>query len=296
MFLAIFEGDLAAAGEVIESARKAGAFSAQLQAFEDRLHLVARGPNWPQRFDHETGHFRIASDHGKDLCREVGDLLELQIRSLRKHFPGVERSEIKTRVYVFSSRAGFLGYASDQLQDLSQAAGAYDPRMREIVLFVPRKRQGLVDTVRHEGVHCYMHEFLDDAPMWFNEGLAEYFGSARLRHGSLYTPGAIHAEALDALKKRAGDALTLEALFTLPRQEFMKDAMLTYAQSWALVHLLAKTRKPLLRNMLGAYFKCLREGKSKDDAYREIFEPHLAKIQDAYGCHLDKARRTLRGD
>ncbi len=295
VLLAVYAGDLAGAGQVIETAREKGALTKNLQAFEDRLHKVSRGPNWPQRHDHGTPHFVIASDHSKDLCREVGDLLESQIRSLKKQFPGVERSETKTRVYIFSSRAGFLGYASDRLKNLSQAAGAYDPRMREVVLFVPVKRQGFVHTVRHEGVHCYMHEFLDDAPMWFSEGLAEYFGSGRLRHGALYRPGALHERALDTLRGRRGKTYSLEELFVLPRMEFMKDPALTYAQSWALVHFLLKTRDPLLRTMLRSYFKLLRDGRSEEEAYARIFQPRLKAIGDAYVRHIDKARKTLRG-
>jgi Flp pilus assembly protein TadD len=291
VLLAIYEGDLGTATGAIERAREAGAISRELAAFEDRLHLVSRGPNWPRRHAHSTPYFAISSNHSKELCREVGDILEAQIKSLRRQFPGVERSPVKTRVYVFSSRAGFLGYAADRLQDLSGAAGAYDYRMREIVLFVPVKREGFVHTVRHEGVHCYMHEFLDDAPMWFNEGLAEYFGSGRLQHGVLYEPGAVNERALETLSRRQGNTLTLEALFLLPRIEFMKDPGLTYAQSWALVHLLSKTRNPVLRNLLGSYFKLLREGQSKEDAFEEVFRPHLARLEKAYQEHLRASRR-----
>ena len=39
------------------------------------------------------------------------------------------------------------------------------------------------EVVRHEGFHRFLHEHLEAAPLWFNEGCAEYFASARESFG-----------------------------------------------------------------------------------------------------------------
>ncbi len=72
----------------------------------------------------------------------------------------------------------------------------------------------------------------------------------------------------------------------MPQGEFMRNANLCYAQSWLVVDFLEKTNERVLRGLLLSYFKALRAGKSQAEAYHEVLEPHVAKIEEGCKQHL----------
>ncbi|MEN8151477.1 MAG: DUF1570 domain-containing protein [Planctomycetota bacterium] len=284
--LAIYDGDLDRASKLLDGAQAAGAKSPFLDGLPEVVHRSKRGPLWARRFDHGTKHFRIASDHSKDLCEQVGQQLEAAVASYATYFPTVKMPARKARVYVFATRAGYLRYARAVAKDLAFSAGAYDPRVRELVLFLPVNRKHFVHTIRHEGFHAFVHEYLERAPLWFNEGAAEYFAAASKGYGVGLKFGAPHETALARLRAWKDRLVPVEKLLTMERQEFMANAPLHYSQSWAIVHYMLKSRGERMRNAFRGYFKALRQGKSQEDAYRRHLSRHVERIEKGYREHI----------
>lgn len=124
----------------------------------------------------------------------------------------------------------------------------------------------------HEAFHQFLNRYIPCAPVWVNEGLATYFGMARVTPGGLVFDGpddGYYGVVRDAMDARTlvplNELMTLNAcefydVALVPGQEFTRRR-LHYAQSYTLV-----------RFML------------MDDAGREHLRVYLRKLAAAKGC------------
>jgi hypothetical protein len=165
----------------------------------------------------------------------------------------------------------------------------YDPRSGRLV--------GWYDEVfmrpffAHEG----MHQFTDATsknftafPMWFTEGIADCLGNAEVRNGKLYMcvkSGIISRMRLQTIQAavRQGAYVPLPRLLTLPREVFMRNSELCYAQSWSFCHFLLTYPKEedravqipdgKYRKNLAGYYEAVRGGRlSAGDAFAQAFK------------------------
>ena len=205
----------------------------------------------------------------------------------------------KSTVYVFATEAGYLRYAGDVQKDLEGSAGAYDPRTRELVLFVPDQDAGFVHTVRHEGFHQFVHSALPEIPIWFNEGCAEFFAAGtKGRFSARITPGAVHLGRLRRLRsslKANVDFTPLNKLLVMDHRTFMKKAGLHYAQAWAIVHYLRKGDRGRMEEVFDDYVNALRKGASAEEAYNQVIAPIRVRLERQYLEHVRTLIRTHLG-
>ncbi|MHC4472708.1 MAG: DUF1570 domain-containing protein, partial [Planctomycetota bacterium] len=216
----------------------------------------------------------------------VSRTLESALGSYRDTFPAPRQKVGRARVYVFSSQKGYLAYAKALGRDLRGSGGAYIPAVRELVLFMPEYGARFQHTVRHEGFHMFLHTYLEDAPLWFNEGCAEYFACGEERFGGGLKPGAPNPVALRTLASKRASYTPLPELFVMNPQEFMRKPELHYAQSWAVVHYLMKCPDKSVRALIGKYFTALQDGLSAEEAYEKVLKPHVAAIEKGYRLHV----------
>ena len=149
-------------------------------------------------------------------------------------------------------------------------------------------------TVQHEGFHQYMNRVSDHTPpIWFNEGMAEYFETATIRRGRM-TPGDPVTGNLVTLARRDLEWVPLAELVVMPPRDFQQgDVGLHYAESWAVVHyLLHSDRKS--RQVLLSYFDALLAGASAAEAAEHLFSDvdaaELLKRVQAHIAELQKDR------
>ena len=108
-------------------------------------------------------------------------------------------------------------------------------------------------------------------PLWFNEGLAEFFSTFEYRKGELRIglPKPSHV-----LWLRNHSAILIPALFAMDRdsKDYNEGTRrgIFYAQSWALVHYLI-ARDSDLRSRIPDFFAGVSQGLSGDQAFREAF-------------------------
>ncbi len=143
-------------------------------------------------------------------------------------------------------------------------------------------------------LHEYMHLLLArqrDAllPLWYNEGLAEYFSTLAIRDGALVVGSPLEGR-LEVLAERG--ALPLEQLFAgfgalrIDRRE-IRDF---YATSWALSHYLMGT--PRGRGELSRFERQLARGVPLDAARESAFGRPLATLDAELARHVG---HLLRG-
>ncbi len=273
----LYDGDVDAAFRTLAEATADGIDGAVLQEMRSWVHRARRGPQWTERFRYETEHYVVMSDHGKKLCYDIATLLELSRKRYAKDFGAAPAGAPKSRVYVFAGRDGYLDYAGDLAMDLSWTSGVYLPILRELIIWVPIDRTDLDHTVRHEGFHQYLHNFVEDAPLWFNEGWAENFGATR---------GEQRRADEDGWRAYRSRLTPLRDLLRMDRATFLANASVNYAVSDDLVRLLRTTHDDEFEPLLGAYFAAIRDGLSVDEAFPEVFGPHIDALQKAFDAWM----------
>lgn len=157
------------------------------------------------------------------------------------------------------------------------AGGHYDTLFRKLVIFQYPKKEETLAVLYHEAFHQYLHDYLENAPQWFNEGLAEYFGAFQyVRKGSdemmVSRPNPARLKpAKEAIERKlcppAGDLMRMT-------QREMYDprmAAVYYAQAWAMVYFIAESANGDYRKVLLEYYRACLKGKDLAEAYAATF-------------------------
>ena len=178
----------------------------------------------------------LRGDVGLDVLRASGAYAEVFLDMLSASLGG-DASGIVFSLRLFSEERDFRRYACRV--GASNAESFYDPRTAEVVLRPDgaRGEAWLQKTLAHELTHAYMDRvWRRTGPLWFAEGMAEYFSNFSVRNGRV-CPGAVDRRAL--LLVRLQDAPSLARLVELGREEmYGPEFPARYAQAWSFVHYL----------------------------------------------------------
>ena len=130
-------------------------------------------------------------------------------------------------------------------------------------------REDMLRTVRHEGFHQYLDRLMSNPPVWFNEGLAEYFEGAKLEYGTLRAPERHprHSEFLES-----GTLLPLSTFLFEGQDVFYAHTESRYAQAWALVTYLRHST-PENKQLFHKLWCLLRKNVGAHAAVRRTFSP-----------------------
>jgi Flp pilus assembly protein TadD len=206
----------------------------------EKLHVLVvkadKGPDWSRTYEYKSPHYHVRSDIDRAVCAEAAKVLENAYRAYNARIQRVKPDNRRFRVYLFSGEAGFLGHCQDALGSAPvNAAGVYSPLLKQLLIWNLPDRETMMRTVRHEGFHQYLDRILSDAPVWLNEGLAEYYETAEHVLGRWKT-GLVRREYLEALAKAGQRRHTVKELVGLTPEAFYRQARFTYPGAWALAH------------------------------------------------------------
>lgn len=197
----------------------------------DWRHRPLETPEWQLL---ETPNADVRGDVPLEALRSVGAYAEELNVVLRLAIGGVQsRSRFLFR--IFNKQQDFRKFAT-----LSQAANAeslYDPRSFEAVLWFGTYASP--ELFQRGFAHEFTHAFMDlvwkrTDPLWFAEGMAEYFSDLEWKNGTL-VPGQINPVAINLLK--AEPWAPLGELFRFGRDVLYSVRFpYLYAQSWSVIH------------------------------------------------------------
>jgi Protein of unknown function (DUF1570) len=194
----------------------------------------------------QSAHFVVLSSAGEKPTRAMVEGLETLAAALTKFAPSIASpSATRTRILVFTRQREVQPYFDYLLnRDSAHVSG----------LFVTQKDSGSMiisadggtlpsdRTPFHELVHSLVTHGEKRPPLWLDEGLAEYFGGASYRSGSLVIgdPVREHVETL-----RRNKHLPLEDVFSAGKESDSYNLAaaqpMFYAESWAVVDTLMRT-------------------------------------------------------
>ena len=130
----------------------------------------------------------------------------------------------------------------------------------------------------HEYTHLLLRQAFPDAPLWLDEGLADYYSTLRItgdRSALIGLPLAAHITVLRE------SSMPLTQMFGATHQSAVytgTDRVLFYAQAWAMVHHAYRSRPSLEAEMV-ALAKRLEAGGNAEESVRALYGMSVAELE-----------------
>ena len=233
----------------------------------------------------ETDNFVLFSHAPESVGRRVGAGLE-RLRSVLSRLGGESKvnSPLPTYLYVFANDGAFRPYKLRVAGRPAAISGYFISHpLGNFVAIDGDKRRDPVRIIYHEYLHYFVRNNFPDVPLWFNEGLAEFYSTFDAETATVGEPIEPHRRYL--VHK---PMMPLERLFAVEtdsddyHEEDRKGAF--YAQRWALVHYLL-LGNPEREIQVGQFLDLLRRGTATEEAFARAFETTYGALErelDAY--------------
>jgi tetratricopeptide (TPR) repeat protein len=163
------------------------------------------------------------------------------------------------------------------------------PDVNYITLVARGTTEEIASVVFHEYVHSLVRNRYGRAPVWFDEGLAEYYSVYELTGGGRRVRvGKRLAGRIEYL--RTHGLLPLEVLLKADRQSSLYNEhdqrSIFYAQSWALVHYLLSDRTGERARMLSHFLSLQAAGVGVEDGIRQAFQMDIKSLESRLGAYV----------
>jgi tetratricopeptide (TPR) repeat protein len=249
-----------------------------------------------------TKNFFMLGNASEKEIRQVGVKLEQFRFVFTRLFPNMRfNTPVPTTVIVFKSHssyapfkpgpnvAGYFQAGSDvNYITLTTEVGS-DPFAVKMT-----GSQDPFTVIFHEYTHLLVKNTFENAPLWFNEGLAEYYSTFKITDDQkveLGTPIANHVFLL-----RDSKMLPLKTLFAVdhksPHYNESKKQGIFYAQSWALMHylLIGKAGKV---EQLSKFLDLMNANVDVDQAFPQAFGMSFEEMEKELRNYVKQNRYNL---
>ena len=238
---------------------------------------AAAAPKWSRL---RTPNFVLIGEGGDRPLRDVAERLEQFREVFGRLFPSTRKAmPAPIVVYVFTSRKAYEPFMPVYNGKRVDVAGYFQatPGAYYITLDGQASGRGF-PVIFHEYVHLLTGNALADVPVWFNEGLAEYYQTYEMS-GREATLGKVNEHHVFSLRERF---IPLAGLLAVNHQSPMYNEgdrrSVFYAESWALVHYLL-LGNPERRAQLPAFLQKYADGVATAIAVREAFGVSEAQLE-----------------
>src|SRR5215203_506556 len=230
-----------------------------------------------------TKNFFMLGNGGEKDIRKVALKLEQFREVFTWLFPKMKfNTPVPTTVVVFKSDSSYGPFKPS-----ANTAGYFQagPDVNYITLTTEvRGEQDPFSVIFHEYTHLLVNNTFNSAPVWFNEGLAEYYSTFSMSDDQkvvLGNPISGHVYLL-----RQNKMLPLRTLFDVdhksPHYNERNKQSIFYAQSWALMHYL----------IIGKAGRVEQLGKFMELLTLKV--PMERAFQEAFGVPFETMERDLR--
>jgi len=239
-----------------------------IAVFSFRLAFASDEPKWVEV---HSAHFSVITDAGEKKGREVALRME-QMRSVFGQLLQKDKLKMSVPVTVVALRSD-KQYGTVAPGKQSMAGGFYVPGTDRIYIVLNLFEAEPWRAVAHPLAHYFLNFNYPAAQGWFDEGLAEYFGSIHIGSKQVEMGGdpelapEWHEDIFDQMRRDPKVPQSLTQLLSSPVWLSMVDLFtmkhdgsgtregthntLYYAQSWMVIHYLVnKNRMP----ETGTYF------------------------------------------
>lgn len=274
----------------------------------------------PKWIEVHTSHFSVLTDGGEKHGREVALRME-QMRSTFAQLLQRDKLRMSVPITVIALRSD-KQYGSVAPAKQSMAGGFYVPGYDRVYIVLNLFEDQPWRAVAHSLGHYFLNYNYPPTQGWFDEGMAEYFGSIQIDKsvnigGDPELAPEWHEDIFDNMVRDPNVPQSLTQLASSPVWISMEDLFtmkhdgsglregshntLYYAQSWMVVHyLLNKKKMP----EVGTYFDLvMNQNVPVDKAMVQAFDLSPAQMEEAVrayfnslsnlGIALDQAKKPV---
>jgi tetratricopeptide (TPR) repeat protein len=217
-----------------------------------------------------TKNFLMVGNDSEKEIREVALKLEQFREVFTRLFPNmVFSTPVPTTVVVFKSQSSYAPFKPH-----ANTAGYFQAGrdVNYITLTTELNSSDPFDVIFHEYTHLLVNNTFKDAPLWFNEGLAEYYSTFKITDDRKIALGTAIGKHVYLL--RESKMLPLRTLFEVdhrsPHYNESKKQGIFYAQSWALMHYLLIGKTGFVAP-LSKFLELQNAGVPIDQAFQQAF-------------------------
>jgi tetratricopeptide (TPR) repeat protein len=253
----------------------AGVAAAQPSEGDGWLRLDSSGP-------------LVISNASPERTREISENLNTLTAVLARWMGslGVD-PPVETKVFVFRDDEAFWPYKEGINGDPSSVAGFFLAHpLGNYLAINGDERIDPARVVYHEVLHYFARYHLPGIPLWFNEGLAEFYSGFRVEEDEAVL-GVPHASHLEWLRNHP--LLPLDDLFAVDVGSDTYNERSRrgpyYAQSWALVHYLMAgggRRSDQLVDFLAR----LSGGEDVESAFERAFDARFGTLEKELAAYV----------
>ena len=304
----------------IEIAKLAAGVAALLAILAAPNLAFAKAKDEPKWIEVHTAHFSVITDAGEKRGREVALRME-QMRAIFGRLLLKKKLTMSVPITVISLKSD-KQYGTVAPAKQSMAGGFYVPGPDRVYIVLNLFETDPWRAVAHPLAHYFLNYNYPPAQGWFDEGLAEYFGSIQIDKqvgmgGDPELAPEWHEDIFDEVRRDPNVPQSLTQLVSSPVWLSMVDLFtmkhdgsgtregthntLYYAQSWIVVHyLLNKNKLP----ETGTYFDLVLNQKVPvEKAMVQAFDMSPAQMEDAVktyfkslsglGIALDQSKKPI---
>ncbi|HKS28601.1 MAG TPA: tetratricopeptide repeat protein [Pyrinomonadaceae bacterium] len=230
-------------------------------------------------------NFLLIGNASEKEIREVATKLE-QFRDVASRLlSGANfNSPVPTRVIVFKNGSSYKPY-KPLYQGKPANVSGYFQRGRDvnyITLSLEQADDNPYDVIFHEYVHLLVANNLSSTPLWFNEGLSEYYSTFDVTDGDkkawVGKPKGYHVRLLRETK-----LLPLQTFFSVdhdsPLYNETSKQSIFYAQSWALIHYLLRGNEGKRAPQLNQFIDLVSGGATIEAAFQQAFQMDFVTLE-----------------
>lgn len=223
--------------------------------------------------------FLIGNASEKEI-RQVGTRLEQFREVFSRLFTRTKfTSPVPTTVVVFKSDKAYAPFKPNPNNSGYFQAG---PDVNYITLTTEvRGEQNPFSVIFHEYTHLLVNNNSGNVPVWFNEGLAEYYSTVTVTDDQKFVLGSPISNHVYLLREKK--MLPLRTLFQVdhrsPYYNERDKQSVFYAQSWALMHYLILGKGAQHVKQLGKFLDSLSASVPMEKAFQQAFEMTFEQME-----------------
>ncbi len=236
--------------------------------------------------------FLVGNASEKDI-RQVATRLEQFRYVFSQLFPNAKlAAPVPTTVVVFKSDSSYTPFKPLYNGKPANVAGYFQPGpdVNYVTLTAEKREESPYAVIFHEYSHLIVNSTLGDPPVWFNEGLAEYYSTFAVSDGDRkITIGAPVSNHVYLLRERF---MPLETLLRVthddPAYNERDKQGIFYAESWAFVHYLLQGNQGQRVKQLARFSDLLSAGKPLAESFQEAFQSDFKTMEKELRNYVQK--------
>ena len=241
-------------------------------------------------------HFVLKTNCTPEFSVELSQRLDTYYEQLQELLPpilGEPLQAVRASVILFEQQDDYQKYAHKNAPLLVNNGGYYDGATRTIVTY---RYNNSIQLYFHEILHAVLGQMFKDHyffryskknwPIWFDEGIAEYFGSFENVDGKLKFGARNKTKIAYLINALSSDSfVNLPKLLKARADRYSGNTMnLFYAEAWGLMDFLIHTKK--YRKSLPEFFLDIKSGTDGIVAFKKHFSNDIKDMNRRWRAHL----------